>query len=88
MPDKTPMDAWTGRARAVLPAASFGNFGPSIMIRQDQGSRVRDERGIIKSPGKTYPHHALSREGFKLTEAAIARAAQAVAGERVQAFRR
>ncbi|WP_324754155.1 aspartate aminotransferase family protein [Roseovarius sp. Pro17] len=39
------------------------------------------ENGIFKSPGKTYPHLALTEEDFELTEAAIAKAAQAVAAE-------
>ncbi|MFY0692700.1 MAG: aminotransferase class III-fold pyridoxal phosphate-dependent enzyme [Paracoccaceae bacterium] len=36
---------WIQRARAVLPAGSFGNFDPGLVIREGQGSRVRDENG-------------------------------------------
>lgn len=33
------------RARAVLPAGGFGNFDPSIFIREGKGSRIWDEDG-------------------------------------------
>jgi len=36
-------DSWAGRARMVLPAGGFGNFDPSIFIRDGRGSRVWDE---------------------------------------------
>ena len=36
---------WIERAKAVLPAGGFGNFDPSIFIREGQGSRVWDEDG-------------------------------------------
>ena len=36
---------WIARARAVLPAAGFGNFDASIVISHGQGSRVWDEDG-------------------------------------------
>ncbi len=36
---------WIDRARAVLPAAGFGNFDPGIIIARGQGSRVWDEGG-------------------------------------------
>ncbi len=36
---------WIDRARAVLPAGGFGNFDPSIVIREGKGSRVWDEDG-------------------------------------------
>ena len=36
---------WIDRARAVLPAAGFGNFDPGIIIARGQGSRVWDEDG-------------------------------------------
>ncbi len=36
---------WSERARAVLPGGGFGNFDPSIFIRDGQGSRVWDEDG-------------------------------------------
>ena len=36
---------WIDRARAVLPAASFGNFDPGILIAKGEGSRVWDENG-------------------------------------------
>lgn len=42
---------------------------------------VLRENGIFKSPGKTYPHPALTDEDFDLKEAAIAKAAQAVAAD-------
>lgn len=45
MPDKTLMQTWAARARAVLPAGGFGNFDPSIFIREGKGSRIWDEDG-------------------------------------------
>ncbi|MEO0360984.1 MAG: aminotransferase class III-fold pyridoxal phosphate-dependent enzyme, partial [Pseudomonadota bacterium] len=33
------------RARAALPAGGFGNFDPSIFIREGRGARVWDEDG-------------------------------------------
>ena len=36
---------WIDRARAVLPAAGFGNFDPGIVIARGAGSRVWDEDG-------------------------------------------
>lgn len=36
---------WIARARAVLPAAGFGNFDPGVVIARGQGSRVWDEDG-------------------------------------------
>ena len=36
---------WRGRAAAVLPAAGFGNFDPSMILARGQGSRVWDEDG-------------------------------------------
>ncbi len=45
MLDKTSMTSWAERARAVLPAGGFGNFDPSIFIREGKGSRVWDEDG-------------------------------------------
>ena len=36
---------WAERARAVLPAGGFGNFDPSMFIRNGLGSRVWDEDG-------------------------------------------
>ncbi len=38
-------DDWIARARAVLPAAGFGNFDPSIVIARGKGSHVWDEDG-------------------------------------------
>lgn len=38
-------EAWIERARAVLPAGGFGNFDPSIVIREGKGARVWDEDG-------------------------------------------
>jgi glutamate-1-semialdehyde 2,1-aminomutase len=36
---------WINRAREVLPGGGFGNFDPSIFIREGKGSRVWDEDG-------------------------------------------
>ncbi|KUJ80316.1 glutamate-1-semialdehyde 2,1-aminomutase [Ruegeria marisrubri] len=36
---------WIERARAVLPGGGFGNFDPSIFIREGKGSRAWDEDG-------------------------------------------
>lgn len=36
---------WIERARAVLPGGGFGNFDPSMFIREGRGSRVWDEDG-------------------------------------------
>ena len=36
---------WAERARAVLPGGGFGNFDPSIFIREGKGARVWDEDG-------------------------------------------
>ena len=36
---------WIARARAVLPAAGFGNFDASVVIARGQGSRVWDADG-------------------------------------------
>lgn len=38
-------DEWVARAREVLPAGGFGNFDPSVVIREGSGSRVWDENG-------------------------------------------
>lgn len=45
MLDETEMTGWAERARTVLPAGGFGNFDPSIFIREGRGSRVWDENG-------------------------------------------
>jgi glutamate-1-semialdehyde 2,1-aminomutase len=45
MLDKSLMTTWAERARAVLPAGGFGNFDPSMFIRDGKGSRVWDEDG-------------------------------------------
>lgn len=45
MLNKTAMETWAERARAVLPAGGFGNFDPSVFIRDGKGSRVWDENG-------------------------------------------
>lgn len=45
MSDKTAMQTWAERARAVLPAGGLGNFDPSMFIRAGKGSRVWDEDG-------------------------------------------
>lgn len=36
---------WKTRAAEVLPAAGFGNFDPSLILREGKGSRVWDEDG-------------------------------------------
>ncbi len=36
---------WIERADAVLPAGGFGNFDPSIILREGRGARVWDEDG-------------------------------------------
>lgn len=36
---------WMERAKNILPAAGFGNFDPSIVIKEGKGSRVWDENG-------------------------------------------
>ncbi len=36
---------WIKRASAVLPAGGFGNFDPSMVIREGRGARVWDEDG-------------------------------------------
>lgn len=36
---------WAARARTVLPAGGFGNFDPSVFIKEGRGSRVWDEDG-------------------------------------------
>ncbi|MEL6958008.1 MAG: aminotransferase class III-fold pyridoxal phosphate-dependent enzyme [Pseudomonadota bacterium] len=41
----TSQSEWIERARAVLPAAGFGNFDPGILIARGEGSRVWDEDG-------------------------------------------
>ncbi|SHM81525.1 glutamate-1-semialdehyde 2,1-aminomutase, partial [Roseovarius litoreus] len=45
MRDKTVMQTWAERASVVLPAGGFGNFDPSVFIREGKGSRVWDEDG-------------------------------------------
>ena len=42
---KMTMQDWASRAREVLPAGGFGNFDPSVFIREGKGSRVWDEDG-------------------------------------------
>ena len=41
----TRMTRLAARARAVLPAGGFGNFDPTMFIRNGKGSRVWDEDG-------------------------------------------
>ena len=36
---------WMDRANEVLPGAGFGNFDPSIFIREGRGTRLWDEDG-------------------------------------------
>ena len=46
MPSEMPTQAeWLSRAKAVLPAGSFGNFDAGFFARSGQGSRVWDEDG-------------------------------------------
>lgn len=37
--------AWAERAASVMPAGGFGNFDPSLVIREGRGARVWDEDG-------------------------------------------
>ena len=36
---------WITRAQSVLPGGGFGNFDPTVFIRDGKGSRVHDEDG-------------------------------------------
>ena len=36
-------DEWIARAQEVLPAGGFGNFDPTVFIRDGKGARVWDE---------------------------------------------
>ncbi|MFD0911803.1 aspartate aminotransferase family protein [Ruegeria arenilitoris] len=45
MPRHLSQSEWGQRARAVLPDGGFGNFDPSVFIREGRGSRVWDEDG-------------------------------------------
>ncbi|WP_170390812.1 aspartate aminotransferase family protein [Ruegeria arenilitoris] len=45
MPRHLSQSDWGQRARAVLPGGGFGNFDPSVFIREGRGSRVWDEDG-------------------------------------------
>ncbi len=45
MPESKRMQSWADRAKAVLPAAGFGNFDPAMFIRDGKGARVWDEDG-------------------------------------------
>lgn len=36
---------WITRAQSVLPGGGFGNFDPTVFIREGKGSRVHDEDG-------------------------------------------
>jgi len=45
MNDKITAQEWARRARAVLPGGGFGNFDPSVFVRDGKGARVRDEDG-------------------------------------------
>ncbi len=45
MSDVTSQDEWIARSQKVLPAGGFGNFDPSIIIREGRGARVWDEDG-------------------------------------------
>jgi glutamate-1-semialdehyde 2,1-aminomutase len=49
--------------------------------RSARFNAVLRENGIFKSPGKTYPHLALTEADFEMTDTAIAKAAAAVADE-------
>ncbi|QDG78923.1 aspartate aminotransferase family protein [Labrenzia sp. PHM005] len=45
MKTKISQSDWQTRAAEVLPAAGFGNFDPSLILREGKGSRVWDEDG-------------------------------------------
>ncbi|WP_170367813.1 aspartate aminotransferase family protein [Ruegeria arenilitoris] len=46
MPRHLSQSDWGQRARTVLPGSGFGNFDPSVFIREGRGSRVWDEDGM------------------------------------------
>ena len=43
--DQSVLDHWRERAHAALPAGGFGNFDPSVILRDGRGARVWDEDG-------------------------------------------
>ena len=45
MLDRAASAAWADRAAAVLPGGGFGNFDPTVFIREGHGARVTDEDG-------------------------------------------
>ncbi|MCV6584485.1 MAG: aminotransferase class III-fold pyridoxal phosphate-dependent enzyme [Marinibacterium sp.] len=45
MPTPLSQADWHARAAQVLPGGGFGNFDPHYVIRDGQGSRIRDEDG-------------------------------------------
>ena len=45
----TSPEDWAERARAVLPAGGFGNFDPSVFIREGHGSGTRTARSMSTS---------------------------------------
>ena len=45
MSDVISQDDWIVRSQKVLPAGGFGNFDPSVIVREGRGARVWDEDG-------------------------------------------
>lgn len=45
IPTNERQEAWVARAKRVLPAGGFGNFDPSVVIREANGARVWDADG-------------------------------------------
>ena len=45
MSDVISQEDWIARSQKVLPAGGFGNFDPSVIIREGRGARVWDEDG-------------------------------------------
>ncbi len=45
MSNDVSQDEWISRSRKVLPAGGFGNFDPSVIVREGRGARVWDEDG-------------------------------------------
>ncbi|MFD0860551.1 aspartate aminotransferase family protein [Roseovarius aquimarinus] len=60
---------------------NYRDVSQADAARNARFNAVLREHGVFKSPGKTYPHLALTEEDFELTDAAIAKAAEAIAGD-------
>ncbi|MEO1274734.1 MAG: hypothetical protein AAFV96_04865, partial [Pseudomonadota bacterium] len=76
-------EEWARRAAEVLPGAGFGNFDPSVFIKEGKGARVIDEDGnafidylIGSGPmilGKLHARGAVGKEGLALRDLLIDR---------------